>query len=597
MDWKEKVQKAIEDGRVSPQALENIENWMNVERYAAYRDELKAMIEKEDWRELNDSFYQIIPFGTGGRRGKVGIGSNRMNEITVAESAQGVANKLQKEISGRAPRVVIAYDTRLTSAALTEKAACVLAGNGVEVRLFDGPRATPHLSFAIRDLEADAGIVISASHNPPSDNGFKAYWSDGGQIVPPLDGELIEEVRNVSEIKEISFSEAYGKGLILRLNPEDDARFYDAVLKQSLTGHRNVRIVYSPIHGTGMHSVYPVLLRAGFADLHLVENQKDPDGRFPNVPNHAPNPEVTTGLDASIELARAIGADIVLASDPDADRLACAVRDGLTGDFVILTGNQTMALMMEYIGEEMHRAGTLRPGHRVYSTVVSSPLMPTIARAYGLTVKDDLLVGFKWIAEQIETLEDPENFLFGSEESIGFMKGPQTRDKDAAVAALIFCELAAREKALGRTVLDLLEEIYRKYGYFCDKGTSVFLHGAAGSERMARIMDSLRKQPPRTIGGREVVAVIDRAVGEKRRPDGTPVSSVDGARSNLLIFQLREDNKSWIAVRPSGTEPKIKFYFSLFAEVDGPLEEIKSGLQAELDGLLKEVTDLAMAIE
>ena len=593
----DKLAQAERDGLISATAKKEMEKWLVGSAYAEFVDELKAQIEAGDFEALNDAFYQVIPFGTGGRRGPVGLGSNRMNLATLAESAQGMANKLKKEISGRNPRVAVAYDTRLTSPAFTLKTACVLAGNGIEVYLFEGPRATPELSFAVGDLKLDAGIVISASHNPPEDNGFKAYWNDGGQVVPPLDAELIDDVKQVREIAEISFEEAYGKGLIHRLGSDYDDYFCDAILKQSLSSERDVKIVYSPLHGTGLSSVFPVLKRGGFKDLHLVESQKDLDGRFPNVPDHKPNPEVTTGFNDSIKLAEAIKADVVMVSDPDADRLSMAVLKADGQSYQILTGNQCSALMMDYIAKKMKAAGTLKSSHRVYSTCVSSPLMPSIARAYGLTVNNDLLVGFKWIAEKIKLQDNPDDFLFGSEESIGFMKGSQTRDKDAAVAALIFAELTAEAKAEGRTVLELLDDIYRTYGYYCDAGTAIFFEGLKGSEKMGRIMDHIRRHPFKKIGDYPVSAFIDRQSGEVYNSGGVLTGTIKEAKSNVLIFHLDPEGKSWVAVRPSGTEPKIKFYFSLHKDVSGDLEAFKVEQQAILQNLLSDMKNLALSIE
>lgn len=592
----ERINAALADGNISESARDNIERWLKVDLYASMREDLRQMIAEGQWEELNEGFYQVLPFGTGGRRGEVGIGCNRLNEATYSEAAQGVANALSKEITDRPAKVVVAYDTRLTSATFTEVVACVLAANDIEVNLFDGPRSTPQLSFAIRDLTCDAGIVISASHNPPKDNGFKAYWSDGGQVVPPKDAALIEEVKKVEEVKRINFAEAYGKGLIKRLKSDADQRYKEAVIGQSVCSAREVRIAYSSIHGAGIQSIYPMLQQAGFADLHLVENQKDPDGRFPNVANHQPNPEITTGLDAVVELAQAIGADLAMASDPDADRLACAVRNK-AGAYIILTGNQCAALMIEHICSHMKAAGTLRPDHRVYSTCVSSPLMPSIAREYGLSVKNDLLVGFKWIGEQIEAQEDPEDFLFASEESIGFMKGPKTRDKDGGVAALLMAELTAVQKAEGRSVLEQLDKIYLRYGYFCDLGTHIFLEGIEGKDRMERILGALRKDPPSEIGGQKVVKIVDRLTGKLLAPGGIETGEVEGAKSNLLIFHLREDAKSWIAIRPSGTEPKIKFYFSLYAPVEGDLQALKVSQKAAIEAVKDATVELAMGIK
>jgi len=597
MDYLAEVKGALQKELISESALHNIERWLKGSLYAPFLEELQQMIADGEWEELNEGFYQVLPFGTGGRRGVVGLGPNRLNYASISESAQGVANKLKKEVAGRRAKVVVAYDTRMTSPQFTEKTACVLAGNDIEVYLFSAPRATPQLSFSIKMLGCDAGIVISASHNPPQDNGFKAYWSDGGQVVPPRDLELIEEVKNVEEVFEISFEEAYGKGLIHRLDEEADIAFQDSVMAQGLSDKRDAKIVYSTLHGTGITSIWPVLKRSGFKDLHLVESQKDMDGRFPNVPKHQPNPEVSTGLDASIKLAKAINADLVMASDPDADRMASAVPSRESGEFTLLSGNQCSAMMMEYIANKMSEAGTLKPSHKVYTTLVSSPLMPTIARSYGLQVTDDLLVGFKWIAEQIEAQDDPEDFLFGTEESIGFMKGPETRDKDGAVAALLMAEIAAEQKVKGSTILDFLDEIYHKYGYFCETGTAIFLEGLSGKERMERIMAALRDNPPTEIKGRAIVETADRLLAIRKDAVGQKIGEIEGPKSNILVFFLREDKKSWIAIRPSGTEPKIKFYFSLFAEVKDNLEQLKTSQKKEIDGLVQAMKELAMAVE
>ncbi len=600
-DYISTLQKAREAGKISGTVFDNVSRWLSEALYKEFVPTIVTMIESADWEALTDAFYQVIPFGTGGRRGPVGVGTNRMNAATIAESAQGVANKLRRETgTSRRPRVAVAYDTRLTSAEFTGIVAEVLAANDIEVCLFDGPRPTPQLSFTIIDRSCDAGIVISASHNPPEDNGFKCYWSDGGQVVPPLDGELIAEVEAVREVKRISLPEAEGRGLITRLRPQDDEHYHEALLDHSLSTVRDLRIVYSPIHGTGIRSVYPLLLKAGFKDVRLVENQKDPDGNFPNVKDHKPNPEITSGFDEALKLARAVKADVVMVSDPDADRLSVALppRQGRESDWVILSGNRTSALLMHFIAGKMKNAGTLLPTHKVYTTAVSSPLMPKIARSFGLEVCDELLVGFKWIADRIRQLFDPNEFLYGSEESIGYMKGAQTRDKDAAVAALLFSELAAEARRDGRHVLDILDEIYREYGYYHDHGISLFFEGASGAERMARMMDELRRNPPASFGGHPVVEITDRKTNEIRTLSGELVRKVnDPYFSNVLIFRFDPQGDAWVAVRPSGTEPKIKFYFSLYAPPGGNLEADKQRLAAECEAIIADLRARVESVE
>ncbi len=594
MNALESVAQAAREGRIAPSSQELLERWLTVDRYLPYREALHEMIENERWEALNDAFYQVIPFGTGGRRGPVGIGPNRMNEIAIAESAQGLANKLKSSVEGHNPKVAIAYDTRVTSEAFCRSAACVLAANGIDVLLFEGFRSTPQLSFTIRHLNCDAGIVISASHNPPSDNGFKAYWSDGGQITPPLDAELIEEVRNVEKIEIVPFDEAVEDGRITFLGPEIDEAYIDSVLAGSLSDKRNTRIVYSPLHGVGVTSIVPMLQKAGFEDLHLVELQAEPDGACPNVANHQANPENAEAMTQTVQVAREIRADVAFASDTDADRLAAATPLQ-NGDWALLTGNQTAAIILEYICAKMKGQQLLKSEHLVLSTAVSSPLIPAIAQRYKIREKHDLLVGFKWLAKEIETLDNPEDFLFGTEESIGYMKGAAVRDKDAACAALMLSEVAGELKSVGRrTLMDLLDDIYRKYGYFRDWGRSVFFEGAKGQEIMETIMDRLRNDPPCSFASEKVVRILDRKNGEVRDPQNEVIGSIEGPRSNLLIFQLEEEGRTFIALRPSGTEPKIKFYYSVFDPLSSHgLDQAKLFAHHRLIAMDRRLSDLA----
>ena len=597
MEYMTKVEEAYRNGLLTAAAVENVRLWLTAERYAPFRAEVLALIDAAAFADLNDAFYQVIPFGTAGRRGKVGVGSNRMNDITIGESAQGLAAKLKIEFPDRTASVAVAYDTRLTSERFAEKTACVLAGNGVKVYLFDGFRSTPELSFAVRQLKCDAGVVVSASHNPPQDNGFKAYWTDGGQIVPPLDRELIEEVAKVVEIKEIDVATAKAKGLLEIIGAEMDDKFIQALAAHSLSSKRGCRIAYSPLHGAGVRSVLPLLERAGFKDIRLVDSQTAPDGNFPGVPGGQPNPENASAMTAVLDLARECGADVAMASDPDADRLAVASPQK-NGEWVLLTGNQTAALMIDYICARMRDKGLLRQSMQVLTTCVSSPLTPMIALSYGLTVRDDLLVGFKWVAEVIEGLSNPDDFLFGTEESIGFMKGAQTRDKDAAIAALMIAELAAELKAEGRTLFDKLEEIYKRYGYFRDWGRSVYLEGAAGKDRMRRMMARLRSETPHTMGEEKILAVTDRLTGEIQSGAGEKLGYVEGPKSDLLIFHLDRSRRSWVALRPSGTEPKIKFYYSLYEPVvNDDLASAVERAQKRLSALDAALGKAALSVE
>lgn len=615
----EAVMAAREAGLLREDTTANLLPWLAEERYARFREELVAIVEAADWEDLNDRFYRVLPFGTGGRRGPVGLGTNRVNAVTIAEGAQGVADCLNAEVSGRRPRIVVAWDTRTTADELVTAAASVFAGNGVETLLFEGFRATPELSFAIRHLDCDAGVVISASHNPPEDNGFKAYWRDGGQVVSPRDSQIIAAVEAVEAVRTTDLDEARRDGLVRGLGGDVDQDYYGSVLEQgfdrtpaSRVGHDDLKIVYTPLHGVGIRSVLPVLEQAGFSNVQLVESQAFPDGNFPNVPNHTPNPEITTGLEAAIAQARETKADIVMASDPDADRLAVAVRaDAASADhWIPMTGNQLGALLGTYVLDSTQAAGLLRPEHLVCTTVVTSPMLDTIARSYGVRVVGDLLVGFKYIAEQIELLADPDDFLFGTEESIGYMKGPYTRDKDAAAAALLTAELAWRLKREGRTLLDALDELYARYGYFCSHGGAVFFEGLAGTEKMAAVVEKLRTAPPTELGGLPVKAAVDRLNGVWFHPEERverPYALPGGHTNNLVILRLDDSSlageagvpsvgRSWVAVRPSGTEPKIKFYYSLFAPVPSAtdLAGVKTHVDAAMQRLDEALRQLAL---
>jgi len=597
------VTEAFHQGKLTAESRTNIELWMTAERYRAFRPEIAAMIDQGRWEALNDAFYQIIPFGTAGRRGPVGPGPNRINDITIAEGAQGVADYVREQVTHRQPRVVIAYDTRLTSVALSRKTAEVMAGNGLLTYLFDGPRATPELSFCLRHLGCDAGIVISASHNPPGDNGFKAYGSDGGQVPPPVGKAIIKKVTAVKDIQEMPFEQALDQGLINLVGREVDRAYYRAILEQSVSDRRDVRIAYSPIHGAGMTSVLPVLEGAGFTDIHLVEHQKEPDGHFPNVKNHIPNPEVPTAMEEVLKLGIRVGAQVSIASDPDADRLAVAapLTLGSDPDYRILSGNQVGALLGAFVLDKTREQGQLRSEHRVMTTCVTSSMLPAIARSFGVTVLDDLLVGFKYVAEQIERLPDPELFLFGTEESIGYMKGPYTRDKDAAMAALLVCELAAELKARGMTLWQGLDDLYRRYGYFAAVGSSVFFEGMKGSQKMAAIMARLRHNPPLCLAGETITAVTDRmnlTRTDTSNGSTTPYDAPLGYTDNLLILTLNGDPSSRVAIRPSGTEPKIKFYYLLHQALAAQsLELVRPVVDQRMKALVTAVEELALSAD
>lgn len=574
----EAIEAAVRSGRLDAQAGKLVRHWLTDGACASQRGEIAALIEREDFEELQDAFGSVIPFGTGGRRGAMGPGPNRINERTIAESTEGLCRHVLESAGGRFDgpterghgRVVIAFDTRRNSREFSEVAASVVAGNGLEAVLFEGPRSTPELSFAVRRLGARAGIVISASHNPPSDNGFKAYWSDGGQVVPPHDLAIIDQVRRVEEIRPMGIEEAERAGLFRRIGTALDREYAESTARLSLVPSRALKIVFTPLHGTGTTSVAPALAAAGFADVRPVPSQSEPDPTFSGVPGRSPNPENPPAVEAAVRLARESGADLVLASDPDADRLGAVVRHG--NEWVFLTGNRIGVLIFEHVARQLSACGKSPEGGLLLKTCVTTDLLDRIAEGHGLRVQGDFLVGFKYIAEAIEKLEDPSLFVFGIEESHGYLRGSAVRDKDAAQAAVLLAERAAELKPQGRTLVDALEEIWARYGYYSELTRSIPLQGkGAGGGLGTRIMDTLRKDPPRSIAGERVLAVVDRRSGDIIDPaTGQGIGRAGGLAGNLLVFHLAQDGAERISIRPSGTEPKIKMYVQLRSKGTGP---------------------------
>jgi phosphoglucomutase/phosphomannomutase len=547
-------------GQIAESTERRVRLWLTDPAYASYRSAVAEHVEQERFRELDDAFWDVLPFGTGGRRGKMyPIGTNVMNERTVGESAQGLADYLREQLGATASlSCVIAYDTRRNSESFARLSAEVLAGNGVRVFLFRACRATPQLSFAVRHMSASAGIVISASHNPPSDNGFKCSWSTGGQVLPPHDAGIIRCVETVREIRRVELETGVRQGLITWLGPQDDEAYIHAVRAHSLSTARGIRIVYTPLHGVGMTSVARVLRDSGFNDLHVVESQATPDGSFPNVANQSPNPEQSAALREAIDLARRTAADLVLASDPDADRIAAAVPTP-GGDWQPLTGNQAGALMADYVIRARASTGRLPSGSFVVKTLVTTELITRIAEAVGIAAVRDLPVGFKWIGDAIDR-NGPDRFLFGAEESLGYLAGSYARDKDAALAALLLAELAAEVKAAGKTMLGHLDELYGRHGYHVETALSKTRPGREGAAEIARIMRVLRTSPPRELAGLAVAMVHDFVDGTIRDVvTGRSAGTTAGPRQQQFMLEFTQPG--WRLVgRPSGTEPKIKFY-------------------------------------
>lgn len=579
---------------VSQNAYKNIVKWLSEPKYQMYKAELEQLIANEKWQELEDAFFKVLEFGTAGRRGVAGIGSNRMNKVTVGESAQGLCEYAQS-VDERAPQkgIVIAYDTRLTSPELSRYAAQVCAANGFKTYLFDGFRATPELSFAVRHLGAAAGIVISASHNPPSDNGFKAYWSDGGQLVSPHDKGVMEYGEKVTQIHDIEYEYALEAGTIELIGDEVDTAYIQAIAEQAEGNERGIHIVYSPLHGTGQRSVLPALKHVGFSDISVVEAQMTPDGNFPTVPNNRSNPEDRPANDMAVAQLLEEKADIALTNDPDADRIGVMVRRG--DEVVYLSGNQSAVLAADYILSKQQAKNGLTPKHYLAKTIVTTDMLNAIADKYNVNVIDNLLIGFKYIGEVLLEKEGTDEvFVMGGEESFGMLKGTYARDKDGATGALPLAEYAAELKKDHKTLYDRLIELFAEHGIYTETLTSVFFYGADGFQKMQNIMTQLRDDTPVKLAGYEVSAVQDFTTLKRTDVKTNEETDINCIKGNVLVFELG-DKRRRITIRPSGTEPKLKFYIQWFDEAgsknSNEVREQYQKVQQELNTLVVALKD------
>jgi phosphoglucomutase/phosphomannomutase len=601
------IDAAAAKGLISPGGSTNLKAWLTKPAYRDYQSRLLTLVRDGKFTELDRLFWEVIPFGTGGRRGQMAeLGSATINERTIAESAQGMAAYLKKVKGKAGGRAVIAYDTRNRSAEFARITATTWAANGLTVFLFDGYRSTPALSFAVRHLQCDIGAMISASHNPPADNGFKAYWSNGAQVLPPHDRGIIECVAATEEIPTCDFDQAVRDGSIQLIGEKVDQAYASEVVKLSLSDVRGVHAVYTPLHGVGETSVYRVLKEAGFPQVDIFEPQRAPDGNFTNVPRHLPNPELTSAFEPAIAYAKKIKADIVLASDPDADRLGVSVRSK-DGSFVDLTGNQVGAILVDFVLRKRATKDTLSPEHFITTTLVTTPLFGTIGRRANVTAVDDLLVGFKYIGQTIDA-RGPEKFVFGAEESLGYLAGTYCRDKDAAIAALYVLELAAELKQQGKTLLDGLDELYKTFGYFLEGQRAHTSQGSRGKEQIDLLMRTFRTSPPRALNGIRIERLRDyREQTIRSIPGNEKSGDLKTIKGDLLFLDSADGPVQFsIAARPSGTEPKIKFYFfgrtqrpdgspleDLKAQADSQMHDFQDGLMNWVNGVLDADTSTA----
>ena len=571
-------------------AKKRYEEWLENPYFdEATKSELKSIAKDE--KEIEERFYRDLEFGTGGLRGIIGAGTNRMNIYTVRKATQGLSNFILKEKAEK-KGVAIAFDSRNMSPEFAEEAALCLAANGIKAYIFPSLRPTPMLSFALRELGCTAGIVVTASHNPPEYNGYKVYWEDGAQITYPKDEQIIGEVNAVTDyasVKTMSREEAEKAGLYQVIGPEIDDKYIEAL--KSLAIHpeiireeaQNLKIVYTPLHGTGNIPVRRILKELGFEKVYVVKEQELPDGNFPTV--SYPNPEDKNAFTLALELAKEVDADIVLATDPDADRLGVYAKDAKTGEYMSFTGNMSGMLILEYILSQRKALGTLPENGAVVTTIVSGKMSKEITKEYGMTLIETL-TGFKYIGEQIKFFEQTgsHEYVFGYEESYGCLVGTHARDKDAVVAVMALCEVAAYCRHQGITLCDQMEALFKKYGYYKEGLCTVTLKGQEGAKKIQSMMEQIRTNVPDAVGGLKVLRFRDYRENIIR-DCGTGEETATGLpRSNVLYFEL--ENDAWCCIRPSGTEPKIKFYIGVKGSDDADAQE-------KLDTLTKAVEALA----
>ena len=534
--------------------------------------------------DLTDRFYKDLEFGTGGMRGMMGAGTNRINKYTLGKATQGLSNYLKESYPNQKIKVAIAYDCRHNSDTFSRLVAEVLSANDIHVVLFEDLRPTPELSFAVNELNCHAGIVLTASHNPPEYNGYKVYWTDGGQIVPPQDKRIIDEVNSL-EFSDINFNAK--PELISEIGAEVDEAFWNASIKNgtfNIQGRDNLKIVFTSLHGTSVKLIPEVLKRAGYSQVHSIKEQEIPDGDFPTV--KSPNPEEPEALEMATNLAEKIGADIVLGTDPDSDRIGIAVRD-TDGKIKLLNGNQAMVVMTDFLIKQWQQQGKLNGKQFIGSTIVSTSMVNDIAKSYGVETKIGL-TGFKWIAKMIQDFPDLE-FIGGGEESFGYMVGDFVRDKDAVTSALLACEIAAAAKSNGSSFYDSLLELYAKHSFYKERLVSFTKKGMDGAAQIKQIMIDLRKNPLTHIDGSRVTYVNDYDASTEKNMNTGEVTIMNLPKSNVLIYHTEDGTK--VAARPSGTEPKIKFYFSVQSQLDSVENAIEKEqeLEAKIDRIITEM--------
>lgn len=564
--------------------INKAKQWIKAPFDSATQNEIQELL-NNDSKDLTDRFYKDLEFGTGGMRGVMGAGTNRINKYTLGKNTQGLSNYLLSTFNDKQPKVAIAFDCRHNSKSFAQSVANVFSANGIVVYLFEDLRATPELSYAVRELDCDAGIVLTASHNPPEYNGYKVYFNDGGQIIPPQDGAIIDEINKV-KFEDIKFEA--NDALIHIIGEEIDEKFaIEAVANSTSKETKNrdqLKIVFTSLHGTSITMVPRALELAGFTDVHIVEEQREPNGDFPTVAS--PNPEEPAALKMATDLADKIGADIVIGTDPDCDRLGIAVRN-LENELVLLNGNQTFAVLVDALLKKWKQEGRINGKQFVGSTIVSTPMINVLANSYGVATKVGL-TGFKWIAKMIREAEGTEEFIGGGEESFGFMVGDFVRDKDAVSSTLLACEIAAIAKNNGSSIYADLLQLYKDHGFYKEHLISVVKKGVEGAQEIQQMMVDMRNSPITEMHGEKVKYLFDYETSVCKDLITGEETIIDLPKSNVLIYETTEGTR--MAARPSGTEPKIKFYFSVHTDLNdvADAKQVEASLDQKIQSIIKE---------
>ncbi len=551
------------------------------------KQHVKALLDNDE-EELVNAFYKDLEFGTGGLRGIMGVGTNRMNKYTVGMATQGLANYLLQTYPDEQIKVAIAFDCRLNNTFFAQTVSDVLTANGVKVYMFDDLRPVPELSFAIRHLKCHSGIMITASHNPKDYNGYKVYWNDGGQVVPPHDKNIINEVKKIQSVKEVKFDG--DPGLVETIGESIDHEYVERMRQRSLSPsviekQKDLKIVYTPLHGTGVKLVPMALQAYGFSNIFNVNEQDVVDGTFPTV--HSPNPEEPAALDMALKKARQVDANLVMGTDPDGDRVGIAVKDD-KGEYVLLNGNQTASILIYYLLTKWQEKGKLTGKEYIAKTVVTTELLQEIADYFDVQVYN-VLTGFKWIADLIRRKENKEIFIGGGEESYGYLIGDFVRDKDAVISCAMIAEAAAWAADKGKTLYQLLPEIYTQFGFYYENLLSVKREGKQGADEIKQWMQDYRSNPPKIINGAKVIKILDYSVSEAQDMVKNKTEKIDLPKSDVLQFLTEDGSK--ITMRPSGTEPKIKYYFSVKGSLDAPEQfgQKKSHLEQKIKDIISDL--------